>query len=147
MSETLFEQFKVLLKALDAHRKALEPAGAPIALLDLYASLLKSLHKLSDTQIKTLLSAPVDFTSIKLRKTIIIPDVTAMTLDEIEGFVTNEDTPRKILEAIAIKRFHVPKGSMRSFQNIGLLREKLITRIQNERAHHTIRDVARQSRT
>jgi hypothetical protein len=147
MNDTLLEQFKTLLKVFEAHRKSLEPTGASIALLDLYASLLKSLHKLSDTQIETLLSAPSDFTSIKSRKTIVVPDVTAMTLDEIEAMVSKEQTPRKILEAIAIKRFHVPKGSMRSFQNIELLREKLTTRIQNERAHHTIRDVARQSRT
>lgn len=147
MNENFAERFKALLKVLDAHRKSLESAEVPTMMLDLYAALLKSLHKLSDAQIALLLKSPSEFSPIRARKTITIPDVNAMTLEEIETLVVREDTPRKILEAVAIKRFHVPKGSMRSFQNIGLLREKLITRIQNERTHQTIRDVARQSRT
>lgn len=147
MIENAPERFKMLLKVLNAHRKSLEPAGASVAFLEFYEAFLKSLNKLSDVQIELLLKSPSQFSSAKTREPLQIPDVTALTLDELEKLILNEETPRKILETIAIKRFHVPKGSMRSFQNMPILREKLITRIQNEKAHHTIRDVARHSRS
>src|SRR6185437_8414941 len=142
MIENVPERFKMLLKVLNAHRKSFEPAGASATFLEFYEAFLKSLSKLSDVQIELLLNSPSQFSSAKTREALHIPDVNALTLEEIEKLVLNEETPRKILETIAIKKFHVPKGSMRSFQNIPILREKLITRIQNEKAHHTIRDVA-----
>ncbi|MGO9304923.1 MAG: hypothetical protein ACLP3R_14730, partial [Candidatus Korobacteraceae bacterium] len=63
--------------------------------------------------------------------------------DEILKLLNNEETPRSDLEQIAIVRFSVPSGSMRSFSNKRMLVDKLRTLVENERAHETIGEVAR----
>ncbi|WP_379654042.1 hypothetical protein [Pseudoxanthomonas sp. UC19_8] len=70
-------------------------------------------------------------------------ELESLRFEDIEGIVRDPETPRKLLEAIAVLRFGVPIGSMRSFSNISILREKLITLIENERAHTVIEAAAR----
>jgi hypothetical protein len=70
-----------------------------------------------------------------------------LSLDEIQRLIDDDSTPRSTLEAIAIGRFDVPKGSMRSFSNIEQLRGKILTSIQNERTHEAIRSLARKGRS
>lgn len=66
-----------------------------------------------------------------------------LTIEESRTLVEDEGLGRKALERIAIERFAVPKGSMRSYPTIGALREKLMTLIRNDFAHHTIANVSR----
>jgi hypothetical protein len=65
------------------------------------------------------------------------------SLSEIEQLVNRVDLSRKDLEHIAIQRFSVPRGSMRSFSNRQMLLDKLHSLISNERTHETISSVAR----
>jgi hypothetical protein len=64
-------------------------------------------------------------------------------LEELERIVADRTTPRSILESIAITRFSVPRGSMRTFMNKEMLINKLEILIENERTHLTIGAVAR----
>jgi hypothetical protein len=70
-------------------------------------------------------------------------DLKALSLDEIWEIITDDEASRKVLERIAIERFAVPKGSMRSFPNMLLLREKLMTLVRNDAAHNTISLISR----
>lgn len=69
-----------------------------------------------------------------------------MGLDALEQFVLQSDTTRKELEEIARARFDVPSGSMRSFRNIGMLREKILTLIRNEKGRDLIGRIAHKTR-
>lgn len=66
-----------------------------------------------------------------------------LSIEESRTLVEDDGLGRKALERIAIERFAVPKGSMRSYPTIGALREKLMTLIRNDYAHHTIANVSR----
>jgi hypothetical protein len=70
-------------------------------------------------------------------------EITDMSASEVERVINDDTTPRKTLERIAIYRFRVPRGSMRSFSNRGMLVEKLTTLLRNEQAHRAIETVAR----
>jgi len=59
--------------------------------------------------------------------------------------VSNDAIARKDLEFIAIQRFGVPRGSMRSFSNRQMLVDELRTLISNERVHETIRVFGREA--
>ena len=84
----------------------------------------------------------------KQTQTTISPsEVAQLSLEQIERLVADEKTSRKTLEAIAIERFQVPRGTMRSFASIGMLKEKLTTLVQNERAHRTISSMAQHPRS
>ena len=70
-------------------------------------------------------------------------DLTTMPIDEIWQLAVSEGASRRTLERIAIERFAVPKGSMRSFASVPMLREKLMTLIRNDATHRTISHVSR----
>jgi hypothetical protein len=70
-----------------------------------------------------------------------------MSLDDLQTLVNDERVSRKQLERIAIERFSVPRGSMRSFSNKQSLVDKLRSLIDNERAHQIIGAVARRGAT
>jgi len=65
-----------------------------------------------------------------------------LSLNELEHFVESGQAKRKQLELIAIERFHVPRGSMRSFSSVDILKEKIISLIENEKAHISINHMA-----
>ena len=75
--------------------------------------------------------------------TLTADELRSSSLDDIERLVSNDATPRKNLEFVAIQRFSVPRGSMRSFSNRRMLVDKLRALIDNERTHEAIREVAR----
>jgi hypothetical protein len=127
-------------------RRALQLAGSSSELLSTYSMVLEFLKNLPKSQIMEL-GGTKELAARKFSKQLIGDhDFELLSLDAIEKIVTDEKSPRGILERIAIARFHVPKGSMRSFQNMEMLREKLLIRIQNERTHQTIGEMARSSR-
>src|SRR5205823_11556642 len=69
-------------------------------------------------------------------------EVRNASLDGLEKLVSSDETSRKDLEFIAIRRFSVRRGSMRCFSNRQMLVDKLRTLIRNERSHETIGAVA-----
>jgi hypothetical protein len=143
--EQTLKDFRKLLALLEIQRRTLTVAGSSNEIIKSYSQTLAFLKRLSRVQILELHgAAPV---SRKPRAPSLVTDFQplSLSLSEIEDIARNEKTPRKVLEEIAVTRFHVPKGSLRSFQNIEMLREKIIIRIQNERTHKTIDEVARQS--
>jgi hypothetical protein len=129
-----------LLKVLTAHYNSLVSARSDESLVREYAALLRFLRS---THGKAIIGKKQRTGSSAQRP----PNVTAeqlrtASLDDIERLVINVETPRKDLEFIAIERFSVPRGSMRSFSNRQMLVDKLRTLIANERTHQTITAVA-----
>jgi hypothetical protein len=136
------EDCGLLLKVLTAHFNALVSARSDEAVLRQYSALLRFLR-----------SRPADFlerhaqgkqrTDPAPRLGLSEEDVQKASLDALERLVNDEITPRRDLERIAILRFSVPRGSMRSFSNKQTLVDKLQSLIDNERAHETIGALAR----
>jgi hypothetical protein len=137
------QESRVLLKVLTAHYHALAAARSDETVLKHYAALLRFLksnysYLLEKGRVKRpgteLSRSSHTISEDRLRK---------VSLSDLDKIVSDEKTPRKDLEFIAIQRFSVPRGSMRSFSNKQMLIDKLRTLIGNERAHETIGAVAR----
>jgi hypothetical protein len=133
----------VLLKVLTANYNALVSARSDEAVLRQYSVLLRFLK-----------SQPDDFLEVHAQtkqrndKSLLLTgirgeELQSVPLDELERLVNDDGISRKHLERIAIDRFSVPRGSMRSFSNRQMLVEKLRSLIDNERAHQIIGVVAR----
>jgi hypothetical protein len=136
--------YRKVLSLLDLHRRALQLAGASPEVLSTYSRIVDFLRGLSPSQIEGLGELKTAPTFSK--KLIEGSRLESLSLEEIEKIVADDKSPRRVLERIAISRFHVPKGSMRSFQNVEMLREKILIRIQNERTHRAIGELASTSR-
>ena len=133
-----------LVRVLTAHFRSLTSAKCDETLLKQYSALLRFLRSgkgrfLDNLDERGHHSEPTHPT----RPTLNEDDLRRSSLNDIAKLVSDEATPRKELEYIAIKRFSVPRGSMRSFSNKRMLVDKLLTLIGNERAHETIGAVAR----
>lgn len=83
--------------------------------------------------------------SEKANKVTEVAALDSLDADALDKLVRSVETPRRVLEEIAIWRFGVPSGSMRSFPNVGILREKILNLIDNERAHTVIGAAAKRS--
>src|SRR6185295_16041383 len=115
-----------LVRVLTAHFKALVEAQSDEALLTQYSALLRFLRSgrsdFSRSTVRDPHSRP------RTRKSPLSANnkqLQEASLDELERLVNDERTSRKELEWIAIQRFSVPSGSMRSFSNRQMLIEKL----------------------
>ncbi|PSH04394.1 MAG: hypothetical protein CXZ00_06090 [Acidobacteria bacterium] len=131
-----------LLKVLTAHYKALVSAGSDERVLRQYAALLRFLKSGNAPKF---LQEPVHAKHTEMPGLFTLNDraLISVSLDQIDKFLSDERLTRKDLERIAIQRFSVPHGSMRSFSNRQLLVDKIRTLIDNERTHETIGEVAR----
>lgn len=136
---------KTLLKVLSKHYDILVSAGSDKTLLKEYSALLKFLRSMKREEFDRIFSR----TSARLPK---LPqsqpqfddsEIVNFSIAQLDNLINEEGTSRKLLERIAIHRFNVPAGSMRSFSNRRMLVEKLLTLVQNEQAHSTIDSVAR----
>lgn len=134
-----------LVKVLTAHFKALVEAQSDEALLTQYSALLRFLRSRRSDFFHPTADDPQR--NSKARKSALSGTSREMlqdaSLDELERLVNDDRTSRKDLESIAIQRFSVPSGSMRSFSNRQMLVEKLRSLIGSERTHDTISTVAR----
>ncbi|HEL3180586.1 TPA: hypothetical protein UME25_002727 [Stenotrophomonas maltophilia] len=65
--------------------------------------------------------------------------------DQISRAISDGVFSRREMELLAIHRFGVPAGSMRSFPNLHILGEKIVSMVENENAHEVIREAARRS--
>jgi hypothetical protein len=137
------ERRGALLRILTAHYHALIAARSDEGVLKEYSTLLRFLRSGKGSLIGDILRrAHSDHRPQKL-PTLSDEKLRSASLDDIERMVNDEATQRKDLEFIAIQRFSVPRGSMRSFSNRRMLVDKLRALIDNERTHETIREVAR----
>jgi hypothetical protein len=129
-----------LLKVLTAHYHSLVSAGGDVSILREYSELLRFLRsgRYNPTARQRTDHEREPRTTQRLDR----QHLENASLDALESLVKDESVSRKELEFIAIERFSVPRGSMRSFSNRDLLVEKLLTLIRTERTHETIRAVA-----
>jgi hypothetical protein len=137
--------YRKVLGILEANFRLLMHAGASKDVLETYSQILKHLKDVHFNQISG--GAKGAQSKPKRQKEIVSEEeIVNASLDEIERLVEDKDAPRKLLEIIAVARFNVPRGSLRSFSNMGLLRDRILTHIRNERVHQTISSVARERR-
>jgi hypothetical protein len=136
---------EALVKVLSAHYKALVEARSDEFILKQYSNLLRYLRSSDCKFLENSGSSDVETSHREQSSLFSNHELRNATLNELEALIDDESTPRRGLESIAIERFSVPKGSMRSFPNRKLLIDKLRTLIRNERAHETIGIVAREN--
>ncbi|PYS14677.1 MAG: hypothetical protein DMG15_07320 [Acidobacteria bacterium] len=134
-----------LLKVLTAHYHALVSARCDETILRQYSSLLRFLK----SKPPHFLDGRGDAKAPRSARSRPIPTINEeelrrASLDDLEKIVTDAKTARRDLEFIAVQRFSVPHGSMRTFANRDMLVDKLRTLIGNERAHEAIGAVARE---
>ncbi len=136
---------RTLLKVLAKQYDVLNSAGSSQTLLKDYSALVRFLRSARKDEIERIFSRttkPVP-KSAQSELQHSDSDLYDLSIDELDKLINDEATPRTFLERIAIHRFRVPRGSMRSYSNRRMLVEKLSTLIRNEQAHVTIDDVAR----
>ena len=133
----------LLLKILTAHYNALVLARSDDNVLKQYSALLRFLRSQSHDFLND--HAPTKHHNEKseFSPALFEQGLETASLDDLQSLVTNEQVSRKHLEQLAIERFSVPRGSMRSYSNRKMLVEKLRSLIDNERAHQIIGAVAR----
>lgn len=136
--------YRRAVRLIEMQRKILAESDAPSDLLDAYSRIVRHLNKQSVREIQKLMG--IDRPPVDTDGTTISPDILQrMTKAEVERLIASPDTPRKQLENVAVYRFGVPKGSMRSFSNVARLRDKLQTLVDNERSHDIIGSIAGRS--
>jgi len=133
----------VLLKVLVAHFRALVSARSDETVLRQYSALLRFLKSGKGKFLEAPFHAEHRTDHSRPLTTLSDERLRKASLDDIAKLVNDEATPRRDLEYIAIQRFSVPRGSIRSFSNKRMLVDKLLTLIANERTHETIGAVAR----
>jgi hypothetical protein len=133
----------ILLKVLTAHFRELVAAKSDGNVLRQYSALLRFLKSGKADFLEAAAHTDQRVGASRRLPSISEEELRRASLDDIARLVSDEATPRKDLEFIAIERFSVPRGSMRSFSNRRMLVEKLLTLIANERTHETISAVAR----
>jgi hypothetical protein len=140
-----------LYDVLAAHRRALVAAGCEKQILNEYSILLHFLRPRSESRLSEMPASPTENVIASSKQTFQRPqkrlisesEVMESSLDQLQELVRDDAVARKDLERIAIQRFSVPRGSMRSFSNRRMLVGKLLTLIRNEQAHETISRIAR----
>jgi hypothetical protein len=132
------------MHVLSEQRRLLVAAGCDPSLADDYAALIRFLRRARPEELRRIFSGERAAEHARAA-TAERPqaELANMSTSELERLVNDGSTPRKLLERLAILRFNVPRGSMRSFSNREALVEKLLTLLRNEQAHVAIETVAR----
>jgi pyruvate formate-lyase activating enzyme-like uncharacterized protein len=134
--------FKQVLKLLDYQLKSIEKIGANPNLISVYRRLLKHLRTLKSNQIDAILETRATSREQQRESDESDEQLLKLNLDEIRVLVQSEDASRKYLEKIATTRFGMTKGELSSIPNKNLLVEQLMTLINNEKAHQSIKRMA-----
>ena len=106
-----------LLKVLTANYNALVSARADEGILKQYSALLRFLRAQPSDFLEGFIHEKRRPEELQLLPGIIREGLQTAPLNELEKLVNDDGIPRKYLERIAIERFSVPRGSMRSFWN------------------------------
>lgn len=137
LNQDLKARLAKIVRVMESQRRIMIDSGADEDLIRLYAAVVRRVARFDASDIRTLYG-----TKSSRQTAQPLPPIMDLSLDEIERLNADKSTPRRTLEAIAVHRFDVPRGSMRSFSNVDLLRAKIQTRIDNERTHGAIRSMA-----
>jgi hypothetical protein len=133
-----------LTRVLHEQRRVLITAGCDEQIAYEYIALIRFLRSATPEELRRVFPERASTPKVTIKELEQSDsELVNMSGREIERLISNVSTPRKILERIAIHRFRVPSGSMRSFSNRKMLVEKLTTLLHNEQAHATIETVAR----
>ena len=136
-----------VLKFMELQSRSLAHTNAAQDIQLGYSAIIRYLGRLPESEIERLFAqSKSKKENVDLRQELMIGDPETLSLEDAEAIARDESSPRKLLELIAISRFQVPRGSMRSFSNVRALREKIITMIQNERGHETVSLMAKNFR-
>jgi hypothetical protein len=138
--------FARMIKLLQMQRLMLIESRSDLSLLAVYSSVIKYLVSLSERQILELTQKSERSPSRDSQSKLPLEQFATISIGEIERMLGDETVPRKVLEAIAVARFHFPKGSLRSLSNLEVLRDRIRTMLENERSHQTIASVARRTK-
>lgn len=133
-----------LLGLLTKQYELLVAAKCDESILKEFSALLRSLRNAKVSEHKGIFESGTSSARGRQRLPQVSDETIArMSLGDVEKLLDDDTTPRKLLERVAILRFRVPKGSMRSFANRRMLIDKLAALVGNEQAHTTIETVAR----
>jgi hypothetical protein len=134
---------KKLVKMMELHLKTLEASSSDQAIVKAYAAVIEFVD-LEGSNIIDFDDGPVNDPRDHYKY---IEEAKSMSLDSLEKLLSAEGVSRRSMEYVAIYRFGVPKGSMRSIGTKDDLREKLLVMIRNQRVHKTIGEVAKMDHT
>jgi hypothetical protein len=141
--EVEFSAFQEALRLIHTQRAMLKDAKADEGVVRALEAILRHLHRLPPGQVEKLRGVPASETRAFSEKQAHERSAAHFSLDEVQAILRDDRTSRQKLEAIAIGRFKVPRGSMRSMGNIEQLRETLENYVRNEQAHVSISAVAK----
>lgn len=136
-------EFRVALRLMDAQRRVLQDAKADPELLRAFEAILRYLHRLPPAQLERLLGHPRSASKTREQRESEAHQVADIALSDVEKILKRETTTRSELEAIAVGRFSVPRGSLRSIGNAEQLKELIVSFVNNEKTHQSISEVAR----
>lgn len=133
-----------IVRLISDQRQMLSHAGCDKGTIEGFDDLLLFLRSASPEELdRVFVSSERRQTSLPEPPKLSDETIEVLPASDLVQIVGDDTTPRKTLERIAILRFRVPRGSMRSFSNKTTLVEKLRTLVRNEQAHATIEAVAR----
>jgi hypothetical protein len=132
-----------LLRMLTAHYNSLALAHCDESILRQYSALLRYLRSRPDVFLDGRTPTKRHDAESIFSPTLFEQGLQTASLDDLQILVNDQELPRKLLERVAIERFSVPQGSIRSYSNKQELVEKLRSLIDNERTHQIIGAVAR----
>jgi hypothetical protein len=139
-------EYRAALKVLDAQRQILKSVDADKGVILALEAILRHLHRLPSGQLDKLRGVLATKSPLVAEKKAFERRAGELPLEEVQSLLDDEASSREKLEAIAIGRFQVPRGSMRSMGNIEQLRETLRMYVRNEQAHESISQVAQRHR-
>lgn len=135
--------YKVALRLIESQRRLLYDAHADKGVLKAYEAILKFLYKLPPSQLDRLLGRSQLSTKVREQQEHLASDVAEIALPELEALLADDTVSRSVLEAIAVGRFKVPRGSLKSIGNLDQLKELILSFVSNEKTHQSISEVAR----
>lgn len=134
----MIEDRKVAISIIEGQIRALTASGAS-------PSVIKALKSIVQNAKKDLGETPKHRKeAYEEKKENITKNYYDASLSEIERII-NENPSRMDLESIAIQRFNVPKGSIRSLGGKEGIIRAITSFIRNQKAHTTISDLASRS--
>lgn len=132
-----------LLNVLNSNYDYLLRINGDPAILRDYKSLLDHLKKTPAQRFNEILNKKSPHNSSnRFDLSLLDSDLEKKSLEQIKAITSDPQTKRKQLEQIAETRFSLTKSALRSIANAKLLREKILTCIDNEFAHEAIVRVA-----
>ncbi|MGN7124228.1 hypothetical protein [Methylorubrum thiocyanatum] len=136
-------RLKAALQVIDSQRKILSDSKSDEMLVRDLSAIVRYLNSMSISQASHILEkAHRRGHDQKKNQAEDFTQAYNLNLDDIQSIIDSENVTRGELESIAVGRFQVPKGSLRSIGNMEQLKMKVSTLVQNERSHQTISKLA-----